>query len=57
MVDAIEGTVQRWKISELFIGAVIIPIVGNAAGKFVVVAVVGVNEDVRTRFRYNVCIS
>ena len=34
MVDAIEGTVRKWGISELFIGAIIIPIVGNAAGKF-----------------------
>mmetsp|Transcript_8571 Transcript_8571/g.11196 ORF Transcript_8571/g.11196 Transcript_8571/m.11196 type:complete len:501 (-) Transcript_8571:245-1747(-) len=31
MVDAIEGTVKRWGVSELFIGAIIIPIVGNAA--------------------------
>lgn len=33
MVDAIEGTVRGWDVSELFIGAIIIPIVGNAAGK------------------------
>mmetsp|Transcript_3637 Transcript_3637/g.4167 ORF Transcript_3637/g.4167 Transcript_3637/m.4167 type:complete len:483 (+) Transcript_3637:113-1561(+) len=31
MVDAIEGTVTHWGVSELFIGAIIIPIVGNAA--------------------------
>lgn len=31
IVDAIEGTVVSWGISEVFIGAIVIPIVGNAA--------------------------
>lgn len=31
IVDAIEGTVRSWNISEVFIGSIIIPIVGNAA--------------------------
>ena len=31
MVDALEGAAQDWGVPKLFLGTIVIPIVGNAA--------------------------
>merc|ERR1719235_1146362 len=44
LIDAIQGTVESWKISKEFIGIVLLPIIGNAAEHYTAITVAAKNK-------------
>merc|ERR1719235_170381 len=44
LIDAIQGTVESWKISKEFIGIVLLPIIGNAAEHYTAIMVAARNK-------------
>jgi len=44
LIDSIEGTIERWKVSKEFIGIVVLPIIGNAAEHYTAIIVAGQNK-------------
>merc|ERR1719506_2553341 len=44
LISSIEGTIESWKISQEFIGIIILPIIGNAAEHYTAIIVAGRNK-------------
>lgn len=44
LISSIEGTIESWKISQEFIGIIVLPIIGNAAEHYTAIVVAGRNK-------------